>query len=350
MLSPAPKVPNPTRGVRISICDRNRLTSQLLAESLDRNPQFEIAAVTGPEEVLSSAFARKPDLIVLSADFDGGKGKGYQLARRLSNHQPEVFVVILVDENDQDSVIASFRCGATGVFCRTEPVSELWNCVERVSQGEIWAGPVETQYLLQAVRSAPSWDGVDNEKVRTLARREMEVAELASQGLSNRQIATQLSLSEHTVKNYIFRVFEKLGVSNRCELLFLLYSARNPGETDRLGLGPASSPFEIYLKAAEEGSATAQFIVGDAFLRGKGVDKNVGTAYCWFRMAQQSSTMLQHRSDAAVEQLRTELRPAEIAALDRKVEKRLRTASISEGADGDSTNGFGGLAALRAAV
>ena len=89
--------------------------------------------------------------------------------------------------------------------------------------------PAETQYLLQAVRNAPSWNGVDNDKVRSLAKREMEVAELASQGQSNRQIAEQLKLREHTVKNCLFRVFEKLGVSNRVEVLFLLYNARDDG-------------------------------------------------------------------------------------------------------------------------
>jgi len=329
MSSPASEPRNPTRCVRISICDRNRLSSQLLAESLDRNPQFEIAAVTGAEEALSSALVRKPDLIVLSADFDGAKGKGFQLARSLSNHQPEIFIVILVDANDKDSVVASFCCGATGVFCRTQPVSELWNCVKRVSQGEIWAGPAETQYLLQAVRNAPSWNGVDNDKVRSLAKREMEVAELASQGQSNRQIADQLKLSEHTVKNYLFRVFEKLGVSNRVELLFLLYNARDNG-AGRQGLGHFRSPFEIHLKAAEEGSATAQLMVGLAYLQGTGVDKSLNSAYCWLRMAQKSSTVLHHRSNDAIQQLSAVLRPEELAALDRKVETNLRKLGLIE--------------------
>lgn len=321
---------NPTRSVRISICDRNRLNSQLLAESLDRNPEFEIAAVTGPEEVLSSALLRKPDLIVLSADFDGAKGKGFQLARSLSGHQPEIFVVILVDANDKDSVIASFCCGATGVFCRTQPVSELGKCVRRVGQGEIWAGPAETQYLLQSVRNAPSWNGVDNANVRRLAKREMEVAELASRGQSNRQIAEQLKLSEHTVKNYLFRVFEKLGVSNRFELLFLLYNARDAGQVGRPGLGHGRNPLEIHLKAAEEGSATAQFTVGLAYLQGTGVDKSLKSAYYWLRMAQHSSTVLQNRSHGAIEQLTAALPPDDVAALDRRVEANLRRLHASE--------------------
>ena len=155
------------------------------------------------------------------------------------------------------------------------------------------------------------------------------MAEVASQGQSNRQIAEQLKLSEHTVKNYLFRVFEKLGVSNRVELLFLLYNARDNG-AGRQGLGHARSPFEIHRKAAEEGSATAQFMVGLAYLQGAGVDKNLDSAYCWLRMAQQSSSVLQHRSQSAIEQLTAVLRPEELAALERKVETSLRRLSSSE--------------------
>ena len=73
-------------------------------------------------------------------------------------------------------------------------------------------------------------------------------------------------------------------------MLFLLYNARDNGAY-RQGLGHARSPFEIYLKAAEEGSATAQFMVGLAYLQGTGVDKNLDSAYGWLRMAQQSSTL-----------------------------------------------------------
>ncbi len=100
-------------------------------------------------------------------------------------------------------------------------------CIERVSRGEIWAGRKEAEYLLAAMRNSPSCDGIDDDKVSVLSKRELEVAECAAQGQSNKQIADQLDLSEHTVKNYLFRIFDKMGVSNRFELLFLLYNARD---------------------------------------------------------------------------------------------------------------------------
>jgi DNA-binding CsgD family transcriptional regulator len=85
-----------------------------------------------------------------------------------------------------------------------------------------------TAYLMEALRTSPSCEGIDAGKIDQLSPRELQVAKHAAQGESNKQIADRLSLSEHTVKNYLFHVFEKLGVSNRFELLFLLFKERNP--------------------------------------------------------------------------------------------------------------------------
>ena len=154
-----------------------------------------------------------------------------------------------------------------------------------------------------------------------LSKREVQVAELAAQGYSNKQIADQFQLSVHTVKNYLSRVFEKLGVSNRCELLFLLFNEGN-GLSSRavgrnvFGLG---NPIEIYLKAAEEGYAAAQFIAGLAHLEGYGVEKNGHSAYYWLRMAEENSSAVRERSRALTQNLRTKINPGEIERLERRI-------------------------------
>ena len=226
VLSPSASLSTPEKRVRILISDRNRMASHLLAQSLSRDPYFEVTCVAAADEVLSSALAHKPDLAVISAEFDAGTKTGLQIVRSLSTRQPKIEIVTLIDGNARDSVLAAFRCGAKGVFSRSEAPGEFRACIERVSRGEIWAGRKEAEYLLAAVRNSPSCDGIDDDKVSVLSKRELEVAECAAQGQSNKQIADQLHLSEHTVKNYLFRIFDKMGVSNRYELLFLLYSAR----------------------------------------------------------------------------------------------------------------------------
>lgn len=260
-------------------------------------------------------------MVVISADFDGGAKKGLQVARALNASHRDVHIVVLLESSTRESVVAAFHCGAKGVFCRSNPMTEFHACIEHVSRGEIWANSIEAEYLLEWVRNAPSCDGIDNEGVGLLSKREVQVAESAAQGYSNRQIATQFRLSEHTVKNYMGRVFEKLGVSSRCELLFLLFHEGNG--LPSLSLGPNASglgnPIEVYLKAAEEGYAAAQFIVGLAHLEGYGVEKNGHSAYYWLRMAEENSSAVRQRSRVLTEDLRAKIDPAEIGDLERNI-------------------------------
>lgn len=119
-------------------------------------------------------------------------------------------------------------------------------------------------FLLEALRSTRSCEGVEAGKIDLLTPRELQVADCAVQGQSNKQIADRLGLSEHTIKNYLFRIFEKLGVSNRFELLFLLFRECNrPGVGRTVGVATEQgTPIEAYFKAAAEGSVAAQFVVG----------------------------------------------------------------------------------------
>ena len=310
--------------------------SQLLAESLDRDSRFEAVALTGTAattDILSEVKARKPTVALISADFESGTKKGLQFARALNAHDRMVHIVVLLEVSARESVLAAFRCGARGVFCRNSPMAELRTCIERVSQGEIWATSVEAEYLLEALRNAPSCDGIDNDRLGMLSKREIQVAELAAQGYSNKQIAAEFLLSEHTVKNYLARAFEKLGVSSRCELLFVL-SNENNGLSSRAA-GPSVSwlgnPLEIYLKAAEEGYAAAQFIVGLAHLEGYGVEKNARSAYYWLRMAEENSSAVRQRSLALTEDLRTRINPSEIQALEKRIASHARSDNFLVG-------------------
>ena len=238
--------------------------------------------------------------------------KGLQVARTLNGRHPSVRVVILLEMSTQESVIGAFRCGAFSVFCRTESLSELSSCIERVSRGEIWASQAHSEFLLEALRSTPSCEGIETGEIDQLSRREVQVAEHAAQGESNKQIADRLGLSEHTVKNYLFHVFEKLGVSNRIELLFLLFKCHVQAASLG-GLGnDISQPIGAYLKAAEEGVVAAQFIVGLAHLEGYGIEKNERSAYYWLRMAEENSGAIEQRSRALVERLRSTVKTDDI--------------------------------------
>ena len=103
----------PAQPVRVLIADRNCMGSQLLAESLDRDSRFEavaVAATAAATDILSAVRAQKPDVAVISADFDGGAKKGLQVARALHAHYPNVHIVILLELTARESVVAAFHC------------------------------------------------------------------------------------------------------------------------------------------------------------------------------------------------------------------------------------------------
>jgi DNA-binding NarL/FixJ family response regulator len=323
------RVPQPVHPIRILIADRNQMGSQLLAESLEEDSRFEVAAVATAADILTAATARKTHMAVISAEFDSSKRKGMEVARILNARQPAVLIVVLLDFVERDAVISSFRNGARGVFCRTEPLSEFRKCIEHVSSGRIWANSTEAEYLLDSVRSTPFCDAVD--RFSTLSKREVEVIEAAVTGHTNKQIAHELGLSGHTIKNYLFSVFEKLGVSNRMELLCLLLEERKDLEKRALkrlahGEGHRLEPF---VKAAEDGFIPAQFIVGMAHLDGCGIQKSDDSAYYWLRVTEQNSFDILQRSRIVSEQIKQRMQPEKIVALEQKIATSVRNNSTA---------------------
>jgi len=94
-----------------------------------------------------------------------------------------------------------------------------------VHEGQIWAKTQQLEFIVNALAQAPSLRVVDANGANLLTKREEDLLRLVADGLGNRDIARQLNLSENTVKNYMFHIFDKLGISNRVELV--LYALTN---------------------------------------------------------------------------------------------------------------------------
>jgi DNA-binding NarL/FixJ family response regulator len=209
------------RGIRVLIVDRDSMASDLLATTLARDRNCRASAVL-PADLLRGLEADHADLVVIGAELSERSGNGFDLAQAVSRAHPGVLMVVILNQPSHQSVVNAFRSGARGVFSRQQPVAEFLDCVERVRKGHIWAGRLETTLLLDAIKCIPSPDIAMASESSPLTERELDVVRCAATGKTNKVIAAELGLSEHTVKNYLFRAFEKLGVSNRVELLFYL--------------------------------------------------------------------------------------------------------------------------------
>jgi len=199
--------------------------AQLLAEALRRSHRFaSVVASDRVADVLAAFADQVPDVALISADLEGDPARGFRLTEEISAAQPGTRVVMLLDIPDREAVVQAFRSGSQGVFCRARSVKELLKCVTCVHQGQIWAAAADLGYVLEALREPQPLQVANKAGVPLLTKREMAVVQCVAEGLTNRETAAQLNLSEHTVKNYMFRIFDKLGVSSRVELVLYVAS------------------------------------------------------------------------------------------------------------------------------
>ncbi len=213
--------------IRVLAAENTRMGSQLLVEALAQEREFDIAGIEGKAHALGDAIAqRKPHVLLLSTTLEGSATLGFEIARQVRSACSDTKIILLMDSATPSAVVEAFRSGAQGVFSRTESSKALAKCIRSVHLGQIWANSAELRYLLQALREAPTMRMVDSRGDVILSKREHDVVQCVAEGLSNREIAKRLKLTEHTVKNYLFRIFDKLGVSSRVEVVLYAFNLR----------------------------------------------------------------------------------------------------------------------------
>jgi DNA-binding NarL/FixJ family response regulator len=197
------------------------MNSDLLVNALIRDLRCDAFAVR-PSDLLQVLNTRKVDLVIISADLNGRHELGVNLTEAAVSAHAKLPIVILLDHPDQATIVSAFRSGARGLFSLQESMSSLITCIEHVRNGYIWAGGGEADTVLEMFRNIPAPIALADGTSAALTKRESEVVRIAAAGKTNKAIASEMGLSEHTIKNYLFRAFEKLGVSSRVELLFYL--------------------------------------------------------------------------------------------------------------------------------
>jgi DNA-binding NarL/FixJ family response regulator len=220
--------------LRVLAADSTSMNTQLLVEALAKNEQFVVTEAASTEEaVLELAQREKPDIVLLSSKL-GQNGQAFELIRNLRSQAAELRVIVMLDRSEPATVVQAFRAGAHGIFCRTEPFRLLAKCIECVHAGQVWASSSELHFLLEAL-TRPGSANLQHLANAPLSARETDVVRCVAEGLTNREIAERLKLTEHTVKNYLFRIFDKLGVSSRVEVVLYAF-----GSGDSRLSGPVS--------------------------------------------------------------------------------------------------------------
>jgi len=210
-----------SQSIEILVGETCRLSCELMVTALRRYPQrlSVVASAVESAEILSAYAAKKPDVCVISSRLKDGPSAGLAATRQLHALHESARILLLIDSPEREVVVEAFRSGALGVFSREECFGELCKGIEKVHSGQIWAKNEELQYLVESLAGKPSRAPITDAKgVPLLTPREQSLVDLVAQGRTNRDISRELNLSEHTVRNYLFRIFNKLGTSNRLEL------------------------------------------------------------------------------------------------------------------------------------
>ena len=195
--------------VKILLADDHPLTRSGIAEFVKREPTFELVAEA--EDGISAweqIYALRPDVALLDIRMPGLDG--VSVAQKVKNDALNTAIVMLTSYDAQQYVIASLRAGARGFVLKTVSPKELTTAINTVAKGGLYLDPEVASVM-----------GEQDFIPEQLSTREREVLLLAAKGLSSKEVAKQLFISERTVQTHLASIYDKLGSRNKTEALLL---------------------------------------------------------------------------------------------------------------------------------
>lgn len=208
--------------VQVLVADSGPIQSQLLTRALKGRRDFQVSAVALETCALEDFIQSNPVDVVLVA---GNHLPDLSLLRWLRVSYPNIAPVLLAESDDRELVVNALRAGAKGIFLFTHtPFPLFCKCIHCVFRGQIWLNSQQMNYVLDALSEVPTLRVVNSNGRSLLTPREEQVVALVADGLTNRGVAAELGLSEHTIKKYLLRIFDKVGISSRVELVLYAMS------------------------------------------------------------------------------------------------------------------------------
>jgi DNA-binding NarL/FixJ family response regulator len=221
-------LPRPSKRIRVVVAENSLLASQLISGALRRcGNKFHVHALTGESsDAIRAVHKYNPDVALISIELHDGPMAGLNVLHEMRASQIKAASVLLIDADEDELILRAFRAGAKGIFCRGTPLKALSKCIRRIHEGQVWVNTDHMQLMLDFIANVKTRLIPKKEGMTLLSPREQEVVCLVAEGMSNQDIANQLKLGEHTVRNYLFHIFDKLGLSSRVELA--LYALSQP--------------------------------------------------------------------------------------------------------------------------
>jgi DNA-binding NarL/FixJ family response regulator len=208
--------------IRVVLVDDQPLVLTGLRRILAARDGFDVVAeCTDGDEVEEAVGATQPDLVIMDARMK--RMGGAEATRRLRARADAPPVLILTTFDDDEILSASLRAGASGFQLKDAPGEDLIRSARTVAEGGAWLDPTVTARVLAAYRSSSAPIRTDGTRVAGLTEREREVLALIGRGLSNTEIAHDLTISEVTVKSHVGHIFTKLDLRDRAAAIVFAF-------------------------------------------------------------------------------------------------------------------------------
>jgi DNA-binding NarL/FixJ family response regulator len=218
--------------IRVYLLDDHELVRRGLRELLGAEDDISIVGESGSaQEAVEEALTLRPDVAILDARLPDGSG--VDVCRDIRSADPSIRALILTSYEDDEALFSAIMAGAAGYVLKQIRGNDLVDAVRWVAAGRSLLDPVVTQRVMEHIRNPQHLP----DELKALTEQERKILALVADGLTNRQIAADMSLAEKTVKNYVSSMLSKLGLERRTQAAVLAVRLRNEAH-EPVGLRP----------------------------------------------------------------------------------------------------------------
>jgi DNA-binding NarL/FixJ family response regulator len=202
------------RPLRLLVVDDHEVVRQGLVALLDRRAGFEVVAQAGSvAESIEAAARFEPDLVIMDVRLPDGSG--IEACREIRTARPQTRVIMLTSYPDEEAVLSAIIAGASGYLLKQVRGRDLVSALEAVGRGESLLDPAVTEKVLERVRRLAT--GSTSDELADLTSQERKILLLVANGMTNKEIAAEIFLSDKTVKNYVSSILTKLNLQRRAQ-------------------------------------------------------------------------------------------------------------------------------------
>lgn len=210
------------------LAQRSKVECDLLSRALKAHSRqiTVVACVFTTEELLKKVAEHRPEVTLINSTLEGDARGGITALRKLRAAGAITCPIFLVDCSTPELVTDAFSAGAKGIVSSSGPFEALYKCIQRVHAGQVWADSQQFQWILKSLEAREPVRIVNALGTPLLTKQEGVIVNMVAEGLPGSKIASKLGVSASTFKNHLYRIYQKLGISNRSELILYALSSR----------------------------------------------------------------------------------------------------------------------------